>query len=246
MSPGSAKKETPDQKSPRSRRLSPHKDLQQNERPVPVDRTPQSAKVETAIVQNVSIVVKAVNEEPVYLPAAALVNDDQPTQRTISIADSIKLLSTPRKGIIPSPALNPPAMAVPNLQSPKKAATPMKSSTPKRNLSPLRSPSPRKRVRLDVPKSPAAAQRPIEQAGEEDEKEVDPISLQDFLSVTNIRFMDLTTTKRRATGHPGADNKFLPTSDLADDDEEPSIENNVGAAIEILPMLTMYQHVSPC
>jgi kinetochore protein Spc7/SPC105 len=237
MSPASAKKATPVQKSPRPRRPSLHQDLPRSESSAPSERT-HEAKVEPSIAQNM---VKIVNEDTISLAAAQSAIDDQPTQRTLSLADSLKLLSTPRKGIIPSPALNPPALAVPNLESPKKA-TPMKSATPKRNHSPQRSLSPRKRVRLDV-KSPAAApQLPVEQTGDEDESQVDAISLQDFLSATNIRFMDLTTTKRRATGHPGADNRFLPASELAGEDQEPSLENNVGAAIEILPMLSMYRH----
>jgi kinetochore protein Spc7/SPC105 len=238
MSPASAKKATPLQKSPRSRRPSLHQDLRRSEPLVTVERTLE-AKVETAISQKI---VNIANEETVSLAAAQSATDDQPTQRTMSLADSLKMLSTPRKGIIPSPALNPPALVVPKLESPKKLATPMKSATPKRSHPVQRSPSPRKRVRLDVKSPIAAVQLAAEQMGDEDESQVDAISLQDFLSVTNIRFMDLTTTKRRATGHPGADNRFLPASELAGEDQEPSLENNVGAAIEILPMLSMYRH----
>jgi len=74
--------------------------------------------------------------------------------------------------------------------------------------------------------------------------EEERISLPDFLSMTNIRFLDLTTTKRRATGHPGAEGMFRVGLEADDEDQEPSLENNVAAAVSIVPMLSMYQHVS--
>jgi kinetochore protein Spc7/SPC105 len=158
--------------------------------------------------------------------------------KSSSLADHMKLLSTPRKEILPSPALRPPMIKDAKV-SPKKLATPKKSTTPKRTRTPSRSASPKKRVRIE--ESP-------DQQGEDESfvesvySEGDKISLQDFLSMVNIRFMDLTTTKRRATGFPGADGMIRRLSVSAD--QEPSMENNVAAAAAIVPLLTMYQHVS--
>ncbi|KAI1378743.1 Spc7-domain-containing protein [Hypoxylon crocopeplum] len=63
------------------------------------------------------------------------------------------------------------------------------------------------------------------------------IHLQDFLNMTNIRFMELTTTKRRHTQHPTAvkDDATLGEEDL-------SLERCVVAGACTVPMLELYQH----
>lgn len=64
------------------------------------------------------------------------------------------------------------------------------------------------------------------------------IQLQDFLNMTSIRFMELTTTKRRHTIAPKA------TSKEAGDDEKPvSLEDCVAAGAATIPMLELFQHV---
>jgi kinetochore protein Spc7/SPC105 len=78
-------------------------------------------------------------------------------------------------------------------------------------------------------------------AADESFEESERITLSDFLAMTNIRFMELNTTKRRATGHPGAEGGFMSFAGMTEDCE-PSMENNIAAAVGVLPMLSMYQH----
>jgi kinetochore protein Spc7/SPC105 len=158
-----------------------------------------------------------------------------------SLSDSLKLLSTPRKEILPSPVLIPTTVSKPNDSPAKKSLTPQNGPSPKRSITFSRTPSPRKRVKLDVKASP---EKQNEEPSISDIPEGERISLQDFLTMTNIRFMDLTTTKRRATGFPGAEGMLKGALDIGNEDPEPSLENNVAAAVAIVPMLSMYQHVS--
>jgi kinetochore protein Spc7/SPC105 len=201
--------------------------------------------------------VDAILEGPVGITTQTLTptiktsNQSVPTievksvSKATSITDTLKLLLTPRKEILPSPALLPPSEASRSSDlSPKKIATPNKNFTPKRALTPQRSPSPRKRVRIAVSESPEKPMNQEESSIVSEIPEEERISLQDFLSMTNIRFLDLTTTKRRATGHPGAEGMFRVGLETDDEDQEPSLENNVAAAVSIVPMLSMYQHVS--
>ena len=81
-------------------------------------------------------------------------------------------------------------------------------------------------------------------------EEEDRIHLQDFLNMTSIRFMELTTTKRRHTVLPNAlleqSAKTSSASAInASNGESPSdFENCVVAGACTLPMLELYQHVS--
>ncbi len=73
----------------------------------------------------------------------------------------------------------------------------------------------------------------------EGEEDGDRIHLQDFLNMTNIRFMELTTTKRRHTQ--------MPTSRRSSGGigkEDLSLERCVVAGACTVPMLELYQHVS--
>lgn len=64
------------------------------------------------------------------------------------------------------------------------------------------------------------------------------IHLQDFLNLTSIRFMELTTTKRRHTQAPTAQKDVLPGK------EDLSLERCIVAGACTVPMLELYQHVS--
>lgn len=66
------------------------------------------------------------------------------------------------------------------------------------------------------------------------------IHLQDFLNMTSIRFMELTTTKRRHTVVPSAPRG----SSASDGKEDISLERCVVAGACTVPMLELYQHVS--
>lgn len=72
------------------------------------------------------------------------------------------------------------------------------------------------------------------------EDDGDRIHLQDFLNMTSIRFMELTTTKRRHTVAPGASRE----SSVADNKDDLSLERCVVAGACTVPMLELYQHVS--
>ncbi|KAI0877677.1 hypothetical protein GGS24DRAFT_446377 [Hypoxylon argillaceum] len=61
------------------------------------------------------------------------------------------------------------------------------------------------------------------------------IHLQDFLNMTSIRFMELTTTKRRHTQAPSTQKDVLRKDDL-------SLERCIVAGACTVPMLELYQH----
>ena len=81
-------------------------------------------------------------------------------------------------------------------------------------------------------------------------EEEDRIHLQDFLNMTSIRFMELTTTKRRHTIAPnnGAEDSAKRTTSqgVGDDlvDNGRGLESCVVAGACTVPMLELYQHVS--
>ncbi|KAL6716387.1 hypothetical protein ACLMJK_005953 [Lecanora helva] len=72
----------------------------------------------------------------------------------------------------------------------------------------------------------------------------DRIHLQDFLNMTNIRFMELTTTKRRHTIMPTEDNGKKLDLGAQDRNGEAisQLENSVVAGACTVPMLELYQH----
>lgn len=86
--------------------------------------------------------------------------------------------------------------------------------------------------------APAEAERPM--ADECDDK----IGLQDFLNLTNIRFMDLTTTKRRPTGAPTSDQENRNSQDDASKDPSDLLQDSIAAGTCTIPMLELFQHVS--
>ncbi|KAI4106981.1 MAG: hypothetical protein L6R37_001874 [Teloschistes peruensis] len=72
----------------------------------------------------------------------------------------------------------------------------------------------------------------------------DRIHLQDFLNMTSIRFMELTTTKRRVTVAPAvfdSEREASTRSDLTGADAE--LEKAIIAGACTVPMLELYQHV---
>lgn len=78
----------------------------------------------------------------------------------------------------------------------------------------------------------------------------DRVHLQDFLNLTSIRFMELTTTKRRHTIAPNGSLDGVPRT--PEDGAEGALPVEVGSRLEMtviagactLPMLDLYQHVS--
>ncbi|KAF2202582.1 Spc7-domain-containing protein [Delitschia confertaspora ATCC 74209] len=158
-----------------------------------------------------------------FSPLAAS-RENPPLKSTAVLSNNIKLLSTPRKQALASP--------VKRGITPKKALTPKKTPTPKK-ATPRKSLSPKKRVVFGEDQQEA---EPISEVPDAGEDEVERISLQEFLDMTNIRFMDLTTTKRRHTAAPSSfhDNEV--------EEREETLDRYVVAAACTLPEYELYQH----
>lgn len=103
-----------------------------------------------------------------------------------------------------------------------------------------------------LPPSEHVNSKPDGLSGEDSEPKsvADRIHLQDFLNMTSIRFIELTSTKRRHTvaQHNKADDSikfdFKRGDDANHDSTESALESYVVAGACTIPMLDMYQHVS--
>jgi len=184
-----------------------------------------------------------------------------PLKNTMDLTNSIKLLSTPRKQILTSP------MKGASTTTPRKIATPLKDPTPKRTPLPKRGVSPRKVAtpkKTPTPKKGASPKKVTIDAGNLSEDELstaitapapvdgstndadaveEQIRLQEFLEMTNIRFMDLTTTKRRPTGFPTVKADMKDENGDEEAESKPKLDALVVAAACTVPELEMYQHV---
>ncbi|KAL5113896.1 hypothetical protein ACEQ8H_008217 [Pleosporales sp. CAS-2024a] len=156
---------------------------------------------------------------------------EEPTLRsTALLTNNIKLLSTPRKQSLLSPT--------------KRGITPKKSQTPQKQSNPRqRTPSPKKAT----PKQSASPMKRVAFGEQQDEtedfeeineavSEIERISLQDFLDMTKIRFMDLSTTKRRHTAAPAL------FHDTEVEQKEETLDRYVVAGACTLPEYELYQH----
>ncbi|KAH7327069.1 putative kinetochore protein spc7 [Rhexocercosporidium sp. MPI-PUGE-AT-0058] len=121
------------------------------------------------------------------------------------------------------------------------------SSTPTTTTSPEKgkASTPRRQSRFKDAEAGATAQEigplveksPIEDPQvDEDSFGDDRIQLQDFLNMTSIRFMELTTTKRRHTIAPRSSTK------AHGDDKDIALEDCVAAGAATIPMLELFQH----
>ncbi|KAF7159376.1 hypothetical protein CNMCM5623_004690 [Aspergillus felis] len=79
-------------------------------------------------------------------------------------------------------------------------------------------------------------------APEDSEPQFEPIQLQDFLNMTNIHFMELTTTKRRHTTAPGSASRRAARLSAESKASTASFEDCVAAGFCTVPMLELYQH----
>jgi kinetochore protein Spc7/SPC105 len=157
--------------------------------------------------------------------------DEPVLKSTALLTNSIKLLSTPRKQTLMSPTKR--GMTPKKSQTPQKQPTPkQKTPTPKK-ATPRKSTSPKKRVVFGEPQEEETEE--VEDAGE-DVSEVERISLQDFLDMTKIRFMDLSTTKRRHTAAPAL------FHDMEVEEKEETLDRYVVAGACTLPEYELYQH----
>ncbi|KAL8698003.1 MAG: hypothetical protein Q9224_002054, partial [Gallowayella concinna] len=131
-----------------------------------------------------------------------------------------------------------------------------------RIITPSAGVSPSKRVAATTPQGQARfkdvndrpeAEKPIASFEEKIESEKpmaeepseaeDRIHLQDFLNMTSIRFMELTTTKRRLTVAPAKlEINQDASAKLEQSSTEARLERSVVAAACTVPMLELYQH----
>lgn len=120
-----------------------------------------------------------------------------------------------------------------------RSASPRKeSTTPTRESSGTVATSPLK----DAPESQQTESPAVEGESADPEDQLPPIQLQEFLNMTNIHFMELTTTKRRHTTAPGNESKRESRGENAS--KPSSFEDCVVAGFCTLPMLELFQHVS--
>ncbi|KAL8857923.1 MAG: hypothetical protein Q9178_005542 [Gyalolechia marmorata] len=132
-----------------------------------------------------------------------------------------------------------------------------KMNTPSTGASPFKSAlmtTPQGQARFKDVGDLSSAEKPIDSLEQkmenakptvtEPEEAVDRIHLQDFLNMTSIRFMELTTTKRRLTVVPTAlDNSAKKAStDLEQSSGEALLEKSIVAGACTVPMLELYQH----
>lgn len=142
---------------------------------------------------------------------------------SMRLADSIKLMSTPRKETL-------------------RALTP-KKHTPKKHVSPMKRPTP---AGKPTPKTRSAHKSPAKHLSDdiftlEPMVEKKQVRLQEFLDAASIRFMDLTTTKRRMTYAPTPSKRRKSS---ADDivDSEVTLESAVVAAACTEPEKELFSH----
>lgn len=156
---------------------------------------------------------------------------EEPTLRsTALLSNSIKLLSTPRKASLMSPAKK--SMTPKKAQTPQKQATP-KQKTPTPRKTPRKSLSPKKRVAFGA--EPEKEESEAEDV-DEDVSEIERISLSEFLSLTKISFMDVSASKRRATVAPAA------FRDMEVDETPETLDRYVVAGACTVPEYELYSH----
>ncbi|OAG10484.1 Spc7-domain-containing protein [Paraphaeosphaeria sporulosa] len=158
---------------------------------------------------------------------------EEPTLRSAAIlSNNIKLLSTPRKQTLSSP--------VKRGMTPKKSQTPQKEPTPKQKTptpkkrTPRKSMSPKKKVAFGA--EPEIEDDVPEQSIDEEVDDAERISLQDFLDLTRIRFMEVSATKRRHTAAPAS------FHDKEVEEQEQSLDQYVVAGACIVPEYECYSH----
>ncbi|KAF1995841.1 Spc7-domain-containing protein [Amniculicola lignicola CBS 123094] len=162
----------------------------------------------------------------------AVVREEPTLKSTALLTSNIKLLSTPRKQTLQSPVKR--GLTPKKSQTPQKEAMPrQKTPTPKK-ATPRKSLSPRKRVIFG--EDPIVDEEEADANMDEPEDEVERISLQDFLEMTRIRFMDISTTKRRHTAAPAA------FRDVDVEETEDSLDRYVVAAACTVPEHDLYSH----
>ncbi|KAH9822923.1 Spc7 kinetochore protein [Teratosphaeria destructans] len=159
----------------------------------------------------------------VSTPPAASPERPSSSQDVRKLTESIKLMNTPRKETLKN-------------VTPKKVSTP--TFSPVRLMTPRGRPAPRARV------NPASS--PVRQLSDDvlrmqdSGQPAERIHLQTFLEQANIRFMDITATKRRMTAMP------TPSKARKDDGIDETAEIDLGSVVVAAacaqPEHDMFQH----
>ena len=129
--------------------------------------------------------------------------------------------------------------------------TPTAVSTPRTRIAT----TPKSQGRFKDAESLPSAQKPVPTLGQTEPADAEKspgddgdekISLQEFLNLTNIRFLELTTTKRRPTVAPDATAEGDTSNQLSESkDNNKLLEDSIAAGACTLPMLELFQHVRP-
>lgn len=130
-----------------------------------------------------------------------------------------------------------PSLPTPRKQTPKKQTPKKKSVTiaPVYIASSPMAPPPRP--------EPVVDEHSEEESFEEDDDTDLKLSLEEFLSMTSISFLDgLTTTKRRPTGFPGLELRRGRRNTDGEEEAETSLADCVIAGACTVPMLNLFQH----
>lgn len=168
------------------------------------------------------IVQKVLRSSPVKEASSP---EKQPvSQDTRKLAESIKLMSTPRKETLKNAT---PKQAPMTQIIPAKMSTPRSRPTPKAHVDPKSTPA--RQLSDDLLK--------IQSSG----KSMERIHLQAFLEQANIRFMDLTATKRRMTTAP-TPSKARKDNGAGESDPDLNLGSAVVAAACTQPEHDMFQH----
>ena len=157
--------------------------------------------------------------------------------------------------------LNSPPSVEETMRSSRNGGRPLSSvsgnarpQTPNNGSSPnsKRATTPRSQSRFKDAESLPSAQKPLPTMGQtapsDAEKAVkdgveERIGLQDFLNLTNIRFMELTTTKRRPTITPAALKDGHAEGGDDEQAQQKHFEDSIAAGACTIPMLELFQHV---
>jgi kinetochore protein Spc7/SPC105 len=196
--------------------------------------TPKTASPKKALLQRIEAISNPTTPQETQTPEVATpVHETTPRARAAPeealreatrLADSIKLMSTPRKETL-------------------KSLTP-KKHTPKKQVSPMKRPTP---AGKPTPKARSGAQKSPAQQLSDDIFNLQPviekkqIRLQEFLDAASIRFMDLTTTKRRMTYAPTPSKRRRSNADEASETEV-TLEGAVVAAACTEPEKELFSH----
>jgi len=151
-----------------------------------------------------------------------------------SLSDTIKLMSTPRKDTGTTPLkrlkdMTPKTAPARKMMTPKQISTP-KPKTPLTEVKSLQDDNASRQLHDEFLQSLQTT------------KSKQKVKLNEFLDLAGIKFMDLTTTKRRYTVAP-TPAKPTRASDVGmNDDEETTMEDAVVAGACTVPELDLYQH----